>query len=180
VEEAEIISRRDEQKVMRTPRQSFHFFRPTVSHFMMYIAYSLFPILTPSARHTSYTIIISMAMNLIKMMAIRNGFHRTPCVPDGEKYHEFENSFPFDPTDDQFRCFQVRTNSEILSMIYPLESSEGCQSFFCSVCWSSCSSSSSSLIHSNLAITFALQVSDVWYVTVRQLPTPIYTVIALI
>lgn len=49
----------------------------------------------------------SMALNLIRMTAIRNSFHRTPCLPNSEKYRRFENEFPFSPTPDQIRCFEA-------------------------------------------------------------------------
>ena len=49
----------------------------------------------------------SMAVNLSKMKAIRDAFHRTPCIPDNVRYIEFEKSFTFDPTDDQKSCFEV-------------------------------------------------------------------------
>ena len=48
----------------------------------------------------------SMALRLSKMMAIRNGFHRTPCAPDDERYMNFEQSFTFEPTVDQAKCFE--------------------------------------------------------------------------
>ena len=49
----------------------------------------------------------SMAVNLSKMKAIRDAFHRTPCAPDSDRYLQFEKSFTFDPTEDQKSCFQV-------------------------------------------------------------------------
>lgn len=49
----------------------------------------------------------SMAVNLSKMKAIRDAFHRTPCAPDSDRYLQFEKSFTFDPTEDQKTCFQV-------------------------------------------------------------------------
>jgi transcription-repair coupling factor (superfamily II helicase) len=49
----------------------------------------------------------NMAVNLSKMKAIRDAFHRTPCTPDSEKYIEFENSFMFEPTEDQEICFKT-------------------------------------------------------------------------
>ena len=41
----------------------------------------------------------SMAVNLSKMKAIRDAFHRTPCAPDSDRYLQFEKSFTFDPTE---------------------------------------------------------------------------------
>ena len=55
-----------------------------------------------------------MAVNLSKMKAIRDAFHRTPCAPDSERYIQFEESFSFDPTEDQKSCFQVNTFSLLL------------------------------------------------------------------
>ena len=49
-----------------------------------------------------------MAVNLSKMKAIRDAFHRTPCVPDSARYLAFENTFTFEPTEDQKTCFQVK------------------------------------------------------------------------
>ena len=48
-----------------------------------------------------------MAVNLSKMKAIRDAFHRTPCVPDSDRYLAFEKTFTFDPTEDQITCFKV-------------------------------------------------------------------------
>lgn len=48
-----------------------------------------------------------LAINLIKMTAIRNGYHRSPCIPTDEQYKEFENRFTFEPTVDQVTCFKV-------------------------------------------------------------------------
>lgn len=55
----------------------------------------------------------SMAINLIKMTAIRNSFHRTPCLPTSDRYRRFENSFPFTPTPDQMRCFEAIENDMV-------------------------------------------------------------------
>jgi transcription-repair coupling factor (superfamily II helicase) len=49
----------------------------------------------------------SMAVNLGKMKAIRDSFHRTPCAPDGERYKAFEKTFMYEPTEDQKICFQT-------------------------------------------------------------------------
>eukprot|EP01038_Epipyxis_sp_PR26KG_P010616 gene10616-14257_t len=49
----------------------------------------------------------SMAMNLIQMMAIRNGIHRTPCLLDDPSYIEFEKRFQFEATPDQNECFKA-------------------------------------------------------------------------
>jgi hypothetical protein len=48
-----------------------------------------------------------MAVNLSKMKAIRDAFHRTPCMPDSARYLAFEKSFTYEPTEDQKTCFQV-------------------------------------------------------------------------
>ena len=50
-----------------------------------------------------------MAASLSKLLAIRNGFHRTPCAPDDERYRDFEARFSFEATVDQQKCFEVRT-----------------------------------------------------------------------
>jgi transcription-repair coupling factor (superfamily II helicase) len=47
----------------------------------------------------------SLAINLIRMMAIRNSFHRTPCLKAENKYSQFEQNFAFEPTEDQRKCF---------------------------------------------------------------------------
>ena len=49
----------------------------------------------------------SMALNLLSMLAIRNGNHRTPCLPLSAQYREFERRFPYEPTVDQQACFQA-------------------------------------------------------------------------
>jgi transcription-repair coupling factor (superfamily II helicase) len=55
-----------------------------------------------------------MAVNLIRMMAIRNSFHRTPCVPGaGGAYKHFENSFAFNPTTDQLKSFAEIENDMV-------------------------------------------------------------------
>ena len=47
-------------------------------------------------------------VNLVKMMAIRNGYHRTPCLTLLTR-RSFDNSsgFKFSPTDDQMTCFRA-------------------------------------------------------------------------
>ena len=47
----------------------------------------------------------SLAVNLLKMMAIRNSLHRTPCSRQPELYAEFERNFTYTPTVDQLVCF---------------------------------------------------------------------------
>lgn len=47
----------------------------------------------------------SLAVNLLKMMAIRNSLHRTPCSRQPELYAEFERNFTYTPTADQLVCF---------------------------------------------------------------------------
>jgi len=49
----------------------------------------------------------NMAINLIKMTTIRNELHRTPSVPNDDKYREFEKRFSWDPTPDQLSCFNA-------------------------------------------------------------------------
>ena len=50
-----------------------------------------------------------IGVNLVKMMAIRNGYHRTPCLAlsDSEKYRQFQQGFKFNPTADQLACFEA-------------------------------------------------------------------------
>lgn len=47
------------------------------------------------------------AVKLLQMTALRNAFHRIPCVSDDERYAEFERNFAFEPTDDQKACFEA-------------------------------------------------------------------------
>lgn len=49
----------------------------------------------------------SMALNLIRTQALRNVFHRTPCMPDDKRFKNFEERFGFTPTPDQVSCFEV-------------------------------------------------------------------------
>ena len=49
----------------------------------------------------------TMAASLVKIMAFRNRFHRSPCPPDSDKYKLFESRFPYDPTDDQLTSFNA-------------------------------------------------------------------------
>jgi transcription-repair coupling factor (superfamily II helicase) len=55
-----------------------------------------------------------VAASLINTIAIRNNHFRTPCLPDGKAYQEFEEAFPFTPTVDQLRCFEV--NNHLISL----------------------------------------------------------------
>lgn len=56
----------------------------------------------------------SMALNLLSMLAIRNGHHRTPCLPLSAQYHEFEKRFPYEPTTDQQACFKAIENDMVM------------------------------------------------------------------
>ena len=58
-----------------------------------------------NANENSY----SMALNLLKMQAIRNSFHRTPCasVVNQKNYIDFENRFLYVPTEDQVKSIQA-------------------------------------------------------------------------
>lgn len=47
----------------------------------------------------------TLALNLVRMMAIRNSLHRTPCSPLVSEYKLFEKAFTFEPTTDQLLCF---------------------------------------------------------------------------
>lgn len=48
-------------------------------------------------------------INLVRMMAIRNGYSRTPCIDTSRlpSYEEFERNFKFTPTEDQIACFDA-------------------------------------------------------------------------
>jgi len=54
-----------------------------------------------------------MAIELMSLMAIRNSAYRPPCPPDDERYKKFENSFTFEPTNDQIECFQAIENDMV-------------------------------------------------------------------
>jgi len=41
------------------------------------------------------------------MTAIRNSLYRTPCSEDDDTYKKFEDSFLYEPTIDQIRCFDA-------------------------------------------------------------------------
>ena len=58
-----------------------------------------------TANENSY----SMALNLLKMQAIRNSFHRPPCVSvaNQKKYIDFENRFTYEPTEDQVNSIEA-------------------------------------------------------------------------
>lgn len=55
-----------------------------------------------------------LAVNLINLMALRNGMHRTPCLPPSSKYRDFETAFTHKPTIDQAQCFNVSLIDRIL------------------------------------------------------------------
>ena len=60
------------------------------------------------------------AVNLMRLMAMRNSFHRLPCAKDDEEYRIFEESFAFSPTLDQQECFDnVRT--DMVDMTRPMD-----------------------------------------------------------
>lgn len=44
--------------------------------------------------------------HLVSLMAVRNEMHRTPCLPDDDRYRSFEDNFPYTPTADQLQGFQ--------------------------------------------------------------------------
>lgn len=62
----------------------------------------------------------TMALSLSKMMAIRNGFHRTPCASDDDRYMTFENQFSFEPTEDQATCFRT-VASDMINNTRPMD-----------------------------------------------------------
>lgn len=50
----------------------------------------------------------STAINLIKLVTIRNNFHRVPCTDlSAGKYNLFRANFQFTPTVDQIKCFEA-------------------------------------------------------------------------
>ena len=53
------------------------------------------------------------AINLVKMAAIRSGYHRTPCVSRDERYTRFENGFKYPPTTDQKQAFDAIENDMV-------------------------------------------------------------------
>lgn len=52
----------------------------------------------------------SQALNLARMMAIRNSYHRIPYLQNCPLYDEFESRFPYTPTPDQIACFNAIEN----------------------------------------------------------------------
>ena len=71
----------------------------------------------------NYIISNRLAINLVKMEAIRNECHRIPCPPDDERFWEFERNFTYTPTTDQLQCFKVDYNkyfNHILIIKYEL------------------------------------------------------------
>ena len=50
----------------------------------------------------------STAIILVKLLTVRNNFHRVPCVDlSEENYNLFRNNFKFSPTVDQLNCFKA-------------------------------------------------------------------------
>lgn len=47
------------------------------------------------------------ALNLIRLLAIRNSYHRIPYVSSESRYRAFESRFAYTPTEDQLECFKV-------------------------------------------------------------------------
>lgn len=48
------------------------------------------------------------AINMIRLKALRNSFHRAPCLPPNQKYRELEKSFQYVLTPDQEQSIRVR------------------------------------------------------------------------
>lgn len=48
-----------------------------------------------------------MALDLFKLISARNKIARPTSVADNARYRRFEEAFPFTPTADQLKCFQV-------------------------------------------------------------------------
>jgi transcription-repair coupling factor (superfamily II helicase) len=51
-----------------------------------------------------------MAIDLLKMLAVRNSIHRKPYTPDGAQFASLVARFPYKETPDQTLCFQVPTS----------------------------------------------------------------------
>ena len=49
----------------------------------------------------------SVALSLLKLATVRNGFHRTPCIATDSRYYDFERAFKFEPTPDQSRAINA-------------------------------------------------------------------------
>ena len=56
-----------------------------------------------------------MASNLMSLMAVRSGLHRTPSLPGDVRYDEFERNFQWSPTEDQLTCFEAIENDMVYS-----------------------------------------------------------------
>jgi transcription-repair coupling factor (superfamily II helicase) len=48
-----------------------------------------------------------IALDLVKTMAMRNCYRRLPFIETNDEFKKFEQKFPFTPTEDQLRCFEV-------------------------------------------------------------------------
>ena len=60
------------------------------------------------------------AMNLMRVMAVRNSYHRLPCARDGDEYGAFERSFAFSATADQEECFE-NVRKDMTDMTRPMD-----------------------------------------------------------
>lgn len=49
----------------------------------------------------------SLALNLLRSMAMRNSIHRSPYVPSDQRIRQFEADFGFEPTEDQRASFEA-------------------------------------------------------------------------
>ena len=55
----------------------------------------------------------SLAINLVKAMALRSYYHRPPYIQSESKFYEFEKGFKYTPTPDQYICFQDIENDMV-------------------------------------------------------------------
>ena len=60
------------------------------------------------------------AMNLLRIMTVRNSYHRLPCPKDSAAYREFEQGFSFPPTTDQEQCFE-NVRRDMTQMTRPMD-----------------------------------------------------------
>jgi len=49
--------------------------------------------------------VLAVGADLLKMYALRQNLTRPACTVDGQRFHAFEQAFPYRPTPDQLACF---------------------------------------------------------------------------
>ena len=63
----------------------------------------------------------STAINLVKLLTLRNNCHRVPCIePPSTTYNTFRSFFKFSPTSDQLNCFQD-INHDLIKSSKPMD-----------------------------------------------------------